>query len=273
MPNGNLHVRYLMKWVLLLLGLTVTACESAQQDSGAYTEMVLKGDAIAKQIQTTLQGSKGELHSDRVDEDGTRHPACFIQLGPALKDRRFEFSLPDRVVDLGIAGKVVYKVNDVRLGTIDVETSNSEFVFRAGFTSNGVALKDYHSSLGDAAVPDIKLENILLTIHIKPTVTQDGGISYDQPKVDFTADVDNTFIPRFSLFGKTIDVVDTLTNYRHDLCTAVQKQIQTALDDPVRKAALGKKIQEGIAGRLAGPGSALLGLRFQGADLVVRFRR
>ncbi len=260
-----------MKWLAPLGVLLFSACGSGQE-AMPYTELVLKGDLIAKQIQGSLAGTKGELHADRIDPDGKRHPGSWVQLGPALKDRRFEFSLPDKTVDLGYAGSITYRVNDVRLNTIAMVSAPSEFVLSATFLSDGVAIKGAHNTLGESVVPGIKLDNIRLAIHLKPEVL-DGKVSYDEPRVEFTANVDNTFIPRFTVMGYTVDVMDGLTHYRHDLCASVQRQIQLALDDPARKAALGAKIQEGIAGQLAGPNSPVIGLRFQGTDLVVRLRR
>jgi hypothetical protein len=110
-------------------------------------------------------------------------------------------------------------------------------------------------------------------VHLKPVVTRDSEITYDKPRVEFTANVDNTFIPRFALLGQTIDVMDTLTNYRRQLCRSIQQQMQKALDDPARKALLAKKISDGIAGQIVGPSGAIVGLRFQGTDLVVQLRK
>jgi|GEM_PF-5090950 len=254
--------------VALFVSLIAMGCAQEPQ----YTELTLKGDLIAKQIQASLAGTKGELHADRIDPDGTRHPGCWIQLGPALKDKRFEFSLPEKKIDLGYAGTITYHVDDVRLGTIQMAAAQNEFVLTATFTSDGVAIKGEHSTLGDSVVPGIKLNNMLLVVHLKPVV-DDEKITYDDPKVEFTADVDNTFIPRFTVMGHTVDVFDALTHYRKDLCQAVQREIQKALDDPARKAALAEKIQEGIAGQLAGPNSPVVGLRFQGTDLIVKLRK
>lgn len=261
-----------MRYVILGLCLLASACGSSQQATDSQ-ELVLKGDAIASQIQASLAGTKGEFHSDRITADGKRLPGCFIQLGPMLSDKRFEFSLPDRVIDLGYAGEIVYKINDVRLSSVDVTSAGGEFILGAKFASNDVALKGSHSWLGDAVVPDIKLDNMRLTVHLKPVVTEDGRITYDKPKVEFTADVDNTFIPRFSVMGRTVDVVDALTNYRRDLCYSIQRQMQKALDDPARKASLASKIADGISGQIGGGKSAVLGLRFDGTDLIVRLRR
>jgi hypothetical protein len=255
---------------LLLLCLCASACGVGQQ-SGTYTELVLKGEGIAKKIQSSLAGASGEFNGDTVGPDGRRQPGCFVQLGPALGDKRFDFSLPDRIVDLGYAGQVIYRVNHVKLKSVDVASADGDFVLTAGFAGSDVPLKGSHSVLGDAAVPDIKLDHIKLVIRLKPVVS-DGKITYDRPRVEFTADVDNTFIPRFSVMGQTIDVMDTLTNYRHDLCASIQRKIQGALDDPERKAALAKKISDGISGQI-GSGNAVAGLRFQGTDLVVQLRK
>ncbi|HTQ09112.1 MAG TPA: hypothetical protein VMI31_03490, partial [Fimbriimonadaceae bacterium] len=234
--------------ILALLGCLFTlGCAQEPQ----YTELTLKGDAIAKQIQFGLAGTKGELHADKVDPDGTRHPGCWIQLGPALHDKRFEFSLPEKKVDLGYAGTITYHVADVRLGVIEVAAKPNEFVLTSTFTSEGVAIKGEHSSLGGAVVPGIKLTNMRLVVHLKPVVV-DGSITYDDPRVEFTADVDNTFIPRFSVMGYTVDIIDAMTHYRHDLCLAIQRQIQAGLEDPGRKAALADQIRAGIAGQLGG---------------------
>ena len=263
-----------MKWLPLALVACVTACTSSQaQESAGYTELVLHGDMIAHQIQASLAGTKGELRSDKVDPDGTRHPGSFVQFGPGMKDKRFEFSLPDKRIDLGYAGQITYRVNDIKLDTVDMYSTTREFIITASFISNGVALKGSHSALGESVVPGIKLQNMQLAIHLIPIVTPEGKISYSEPHVTFAADVDNTFIPRFSVLGRSVDIVDSLTHYRHDLCETVQTQIQKALDDPARKEALSEKIQEGIAGRLSGPSSAVLSLKFQGTDLVVRLRR
>jgi hypothetical protein len=265
-----------MKCALLLLcAITVPYGPNlgAGQENVPYTELVLHGDAIAAQIQTSLAGTKGELHADKVDAVGTRHPGCFVQLGPSLGDRRFEFSVPDSVVDLGYAGQIVYKVNDIRLETVGIAASTSEFILSANFMSKGVALKGAHSSLGGAVVPGIILDHMRLVIHLKPVVTTDGKISYDEPRVKFTSDVDNTFIPSFRVMGYTVDVVDAITHYHRDLCASIERQIQRALEDPTRKAALAQKIQDGISGQIAGTTAALVSLRFQGTDLVVRLRK
>lgn len=261
-----------MKGAAFLIGIAIAAF-GCGQEGAPYTEVVLSGNAIAAQIQKSLVGTKAEFHSDRTTKDGRTVPGCFVRFGPSLSDRRFEFSLPDRVVDLGYAGEITYKIDSVKLRSVTVASTGGEFVLSASFFSDGVALKGAHSVLGDAAVPDIELDNMLLVVRLKPLVTADNKITYDKPRVEFTANVDNTFIPRFNLLGHTIDVVDTLTNYRQELCASIQKQIQRALDDPTRKAALAKKIEDSIAGQIAGPSSPVLGLRFQGADLVVRLRK
>jgi hypothetical protein len=260
-----------MKWSFLCLCFVANACGAASQGS-APNELVLRGEGIAKQIQTSLAGTTGEFNSDSIGADGKGRAGCFIQLGPALGERRFEFSLPDRVVDLGYAGQIIYRINHVKLKTLDVASTEGNFVLTAAFAASDVALKGSHSALGDAAVPDISLDHMRLIIRLKPVVA-DGKITYDQPRVEFKADVDNTFIPRFSVMGETIDVMDTLTNYRRDLCTSIQKKIQLALDDPARKAALAKKIEEGIRSQVDGPSGRLVGLRFEGTNLVVQLRK
>lgn len=254
-----------------IVGLLTCACNSTRQ--AAENELVLRGDVIARQIQASLSGTTGEFHCDQIGSDGGRKPGCYLQLGPQLGARRFEFSLPDRVVDLGFGGQLVYKVNRIKLQSVEVRSAVGEFVIAARFLSPDVALKGSHSVLGDAAVPDIKLENMRLTIRLTPQVGAGNKISYERPTVEFKANVDNTFIPRFKVMGKTIDVMDSLTNYRRDLCASIQKQIQLALEDPARKAALAKKIEEGIAGQITGPSSPVIGLRFHGTDLIVKLRR
>jgi hypothetical protein len=254
-------------WILIALALSSVACGSGQNKN--YSELVLHGDSIAKQIQSSLAGTIGELHADRVDSNGIHHPGCFVQLGSALGDKRFEFSLPDRTIDLGYAGHITYWVNAIKLTGIEMSSSTKDFVLTASFSSDGVTLKGAHSTLGESVIPGIKLDRMRLVVHLKPVVTTDGKITYDDPRVEFTADVDNTFIPRFTIMGQTVDVVDALTHYRSDLCNSVRREVQKALDDPTRKAALAQKIQDGIAG----PSSPVLGLRFQGTDLIVRLRR
>lgn len=261
-----------MRWPIFALCFCSIACGSSQE-GGPYSELVLRGDAIARQIQTSLQGAKGEFHADHVDQKRVHTPGCFLQLGPSLGDRRFEFSLPDRVVDLGYAGQITYRVNDIRLNSIGVASTDGSFVVAANFDTRGAALKGSHSLLGDLAVPDIRLDHIRLTVWLKPVVTREGLITYDEPRVRFTADVDNTFIPRFSLLGQTIDIVDSMTSYRRDLCQSIQTQIQRALDDPARKAVLARKLADGISGEITGPKSAVVGLRFQGTDLIVKLRK
>lgn len=249
-----------------------SACGSTSQSVPIGSEITLRGDAIAREIEKALEGTKGEFHCDRVATGGDRIPGSFLQLGPGLGDRRFDFSVPDRRVDLSYAGAIVYKVNHIRLDKVSVASADGEFVFTAGFKCSDVALKGFHSALGDAAVPDIQLEKMRLTVRLVPVVTPEGRITYDRPRVTFTADVDNTFLPRFELLGRKVDVMDSLTNYRRDLCKSIQQSIQRALDDPARKLALAYKIEQGITGEITGPSSPLLGLRFQGTDLVVRLR-
>ena len=269
-----MNVTNTMRLLPLLIWPLMCACSSGHaQEPAPFTELTLHGDMIAKQVETSLQGTQCELHADKVDEDGTRHPRSFVQLGPSLSDKRFDFSVPDYVTDLGYAGQITYRVSDIRLKTIEMAAVANEFVISASFVSHGVALKGEHSTLGDAVIPGIKLDDMHLAIHLKPIVTQDGKITYDEPRVEFTADVDNTFIPRFTVLGHTVDVVDSLTHYRREFCSAIQKQIKKALDDPARKAALADKIQQGIAGQFGGSSNAILGLRFQGTDLVVKLRR
>lgn len=246
--------------------------QGGQDSAGKGSELRLRGDAIARQIEATLHGTQGEFNADQV-VNGRRVPGSFIQLGPALGDRRFEFSVPDRVVDLSYAGKIYYRVDHIRLDQIHVRTADGQFVFDSTFRTGSVALKGSHSVLGDAAVPDIRLQNIHLQVRLVPVVLSTGKITYESPKVTFTADVDNTFLPRFELLDNTVDVMDAVTNYRWDLCRSIQTAIQSALDDPVRKAALAAKIQEGIAGELTGPKSPIASLRFEGTDLLVMLRR
>src|SRR5690348_10406460 len=97
---------------LALTCCCLAACKSAGQEP-ASSEITLRGESIAGQIQAKLVGAKGQFHCDSVGKDGVRRPGCFVQLGPSLGDRRFDFSLPDRVVDLSYAGKIVYKVNRI----------------------------------------------------------------------------------------------------------------------------------------------------------------
>lgn len=261
-----------LKWFCLVGMLLASACGTGQ-DPATYSEILLKGDIIAKQIQASLSGTKGELHGDLIDKGGSRHPGSFIQLGPQLHDRRFEFSIPDYDIDLGYAGKITYRLNDVQLKSVEIASSPADFVLKAAFLSNGTAIQGSHSALGETVVPGIRLNNILLVVHLKPVVTADGKITYDEPRVEFTAEVDNTFLPKFEVMGQTVDVVDFMTHYRKNLCGTIQRQIQTALDDPARKAALAQKISDGISGQIAGPGGAIVGLRFQGSDLIVRLRK
>lgn len=241
------------------------------QERGDFSEITLRGDAIARHIQNSLQGAKGEFDADRW-VGGKRLPGSYLQLGPALGDRRFEFSVPERTVDLSYAGSIIYRVHHIKLGQVRVSSENGEFVVRASFTTSGVALKGAHSTLGDAAVPDIRLDNMRLIVRLTPVVTPEGRITYDRPAVKFTADVDNTFLPRFNILGRTVDVLDALTNYRRDLCRSIESGIQKALDNPAGKAALAAKIDEGIAGEITGPQSPISSLRFHGTDLVVRLR-
>src|SRR5690349_13279366 len=130
LPPGRRKVMSLLPMVLLL--------------ASADSEITIPGTAIAQQIQLSLVDLKAELHADRIGNDGKRIPGSFLQLGHRLGDRRFEFSVPDREVDLGYAGKIIYRVHDVRLQSVKVSTVQGEFIFDAAFFSKGVALKGSH---------------------------------------------------------------------------------------------------------------------------------
>ncbi len=231
--------------------------------SKGSTEFKVSGNAIAVQLTQLLAGTKAHFNSDRKGR-----PGCYLLIGAADPARRFEFSLPDRVKDLGFAGQIIYRIRDINLSTIKVVADERAFTLIASFESEGVELKGSHSRLGDAAVPDIELNNMQLRIKLIPVATAGGSISYESPEVSFSADVDNTFVPRFRLLGKTIDIMDTLTNYRNQLCRSVQAQIQHALNESSRKEALARQVALAI-----GPGSSRVEtLRWEGTDLIVVLR-
>ena len=243
-----------------MLAIIVSALGCGQAPP-AGQELVLRGPALARSLSEALQGTTA-----RFDSTG-----CWVHLRGAFGEQNFSFALPDRVRDLGYAGEIRYRIRDINLKDLRVTASDRDFIITAAFESNGVELKGVHSLLGDAAVPDVELDNMVLSVMLRPVITGSGSISYEQPRVDFKADVDNTFVPRFAISGRTIDVMDTLTNYRRDLCRSIEVQIQKALDSPERKAALARKIGEVVASSTKA--SPVAGLQFRGSDLIVRLKR
>lgn len=231
---------------------------------GESVELRMSGPAVAAQLQSLLAGSKAHFNADEGANAG-----CYVQFGNGSSVKRFEFSLPNRVKDLGIAGTITYKINDINLDDLQVSATAQKFVIAARFESRGVELKGLHSMLGDAGVPDIELDDMRLQISLKPITTRDGSITYDDPQVSFTAKVDNTLAPRFSILDHTIDIMDTLTNYRDDICHSIQTQVQRALDKTDRKAALAKLIGSAIGN---GSQSRIESLRWEGTDLIVKMR-
>lgn len=230
------------------------------------TELRLSGPAIANQLAVLLEGSKAHLNADEKGK-----PGCYVQFGGGPSAKRFQFSLPNRVRDLGYAGDITYKINDVNLDKLTVEATAQQFILTATFESKDVELKGSHTWLGDAGVPDIELDRMVLQIKLKPIATKDGSISYTSPEVSFSARVDNTLAPRFRILGNTIDIMDTLTNYRNDLCRAIQQQVLTALDRPERKEALAKQVTAAIASQ-TNDTSRIQSLRWEGTDLLVSLR-
>lgn len=250
----------------LLIALALIASSAAM--AKPWT-LKIQGSKIAEQIDRAMAGVQLELDADRKGPDGV------LVNGGLLKSNftgnapeQFSFSVPSYRVELGWLGSLKYQVHGIRLSHVATQASTDEFVIQAFFTGSGRELVGSHNFLGEAAVPDISLTDMLAEIRLKPCLTPDGQISYADPRVSFRSKMRSQGLT-FKMNGQEIDMLDRLTGYQRQLSTKVSNELQDLLASESRRASICAQINLAIRNQIKPLKSNISAYTWSGTDLTV----
>lgn len=248
-------------------------------------ELRVTGPELARMIESTFAGTSIHLADDSTVRG---RPASFIQLGPALRGQRMYFSMPAHDVGLGFGGKARFLVNDVnsdpnylaatpagraKFGqTITVGATAGEFVMTVRFEDEGIEIRGVPggrlASLRDSVVPDVQINSISLQIRLVPVTLPGGaGIAFRPAIVSFGGNIESEGLSTVSLFGRKVDLLDELTNYKAELKRTIEREVARTVDAnlPVIAANLTTEIRR----RGAALGVTVSSVRFEGTSLVI----
>lgn len=236
-------------------------------------------------LETAFAGTSIHL----ADDSSVRgRPASYIQLGPALRGQRVFFSIPAHDVGLGFGGRARFFVSDVnsdpdyltatpggraKFGqTITVGATPAEFVVNVRFEDEGVEIRGIPGGrlarFRDTVVPDVQINTIQLQIRLVPaSLPNGGGIGFRPVIVTFRGDIESEGLGTMSLFGRRVDLLDELTNYKAELKRTIEREVARTVDAnlPVIAANLTTEIRR----RGAALGVTVSSIRFEGTSLVI----
>lgn len=227
---------------------------------------------IVEKIQATFKGVQVFVGEDRVDPKGKPIPGSAIVFGPALGNKRVEFSVPAQTRDLGWLGQIKYVPNGISVRDYSVRATEREYEVTLYFASSGPALKGSHSWLGDAGAPDIDLKAAHVIVRMRPSVAEETRIYFQNPEVAFWADVQTQGLT-WNVMGRKVDLLDSVTGYRDQIKEAIEAQLAHALAGPNARTLLSQKVQEFLQQQAARFGAKVSRIQLDGTELVLTLRR
>lgn len=227
---------------------------------------------IVQKIKATFEGVQVQVGEDSLDGKGKLVPGSAIIFGPALGRKRVDFSVPAQVKDLGLLGQVKYVANGISVRDYSVRATEKEYEVTLYFASRGPALKGSHSFLGDGPIPDIELKAAHVIVRMRPAVTPEGKLFFEQPEVAFWADVQTQGLT-WNVMGRRVDLLDSVTGYRNTIKDAIESQMTKALAGPNARSLLAEKVQEFIGQQAAKFGAKVSRIRLDGTELLLTLQR
>jgi hypothetical protein len=222
---------------------------------------------IVKRIKTIFSEVKLTLGPDLSGLDGKPISGSLLEFGPALNRKKVTFSVPEKRVDLGLLGTLIYSPNGIFIRDTSVRATAKEYEVVLYFASDGPALKGKHSWLGDGGAPDINLDNAHVIVRMRP-VARDGKITFQKPTAMFYADMRTEGLS-FNVLGRQVDLVQSATGYRDQIKNAIESQLVAALDGSGARQLLSDRIQDIVQAEAAKFNAKVTGLGLSGMDLAI----
>ena len=233
-------------------------------------EIRFSGDELAGFIQHAFIRTRIRLHQD------AKNPAelSWIDIGSQFNDHRFVFAIPPKDIDLGLAGRARYVVNDIQSvpEPITAVARNGAFVILIKFEDDGTELKG--TPIGRLrrfrtnAIPDVQIRDIHLLITLRPSNDPSAQeIRFQPSQVTFLGATQAEGLGNVRLFGRRVDLLDPLTDYKRVIRTAIEREVKKLIDRNLPR--LGEQVTETIRARGGGMGMKINSVRFAGTDLVI----
>lgn len=253
-----------------MLRILVTGFLIAAAAEGA--EIRFSGDELAGLIQQAFSRTKIRLHQE------TKNPRAlsWIDIGSPFNDQRFVFAIPPKDIDLGLAGQARYVVNDVRSApeptAITAVARDGAFVLQIKFEDGGTELEG--SPIGSlrriraGAIPDVQIRDIHLLITLRPVNDPNAReIRFHPSEVTFLGATQAGGLGNLRLFGRRVDLLNPLTDYKRVIRTAIEREVKKLIDRNLPR--LAEQVTETIRARGSGMGMRINSVRFAGTDLVI----
>ena len=149
--------------------------------------------------------------------------------------------MPEKKIDLGYAGAIVYRLNSLRMASCHCKEEGGDLVFAATLKSDGPTLKGSHTALGNRLVPDVGMKkNMLLTIRLTPAIDKNGRPIYQNARASFTSEVSSS-LGELSIGSEHVDLLDEVTGYRKSICQGIGDEITKSLRSPELQASIAKQ--------------------------------
>jgi hypothetical protein len=253
---------------ILILALLALSARGA-----AGAELRIGGTELAAMIQTAFRGTAIRLHHD---EGGK--PASFIRLGPRLRGETMTFSIPATEIRLGFGATARYEIDDVNslpastsakeaVDSIAVSATDDTFIVTIHFEDGGTEIRGAPGGrlarFREGAVPDLQVDDIAVRILLTP---QPGRIGFQPSRVFFSGNVQarGTLVP---FFGRRIDVLDEVTDYKTTVKAAIEREVKKLVDRNL--PAVATSIQNEVRRRTNGSGLTVQAVRFEGTTLTI----
>ncbi|MHB8872167.1 MAG: hypothetical protein ACYC8T_00625 [Myxococcaceae bacterium] len=239
----------------LLTALTLTLpCSAA--------ELRVPGADLARVLEEALTGTQVHLDHD-LGKGAKAAPRSFVALPPGLGSKRLEFSVAEQVFDLGSAGEVEYRVNDVNLLRSQVAATARDYVLTLYFEDEGKEVLSRHRGgmfdLG-GAVPDLQMNAMKMEVVLTTSSAKDRP-SFSSAKVRFDADI-RPDGDGASLLAGALES----SGYQEQIKRAIEREAQKSIGGPGVLEALSAKLWDALNERAGGKAAKA---RFDGTDLVI----
>jgi hypothetical protein len=250
--------------ILITTLLFATAAQAA--------EIRFSGDELAGFIQHAFIGTRIRLHQE------AKNPGelSWIDIGSRFNDHRFVFAIPPKDIDLGLAGRARYVVNDIRSAPeqtpITAVARDGAFVIRIKFEDEGTELKGTPIGrlrrIRASAIPDVQIRDIHLLITLRPSNEPNAQeIRFQPSQVTFLGATQAGGLGNVSVFGRRVDLLNPLTDYKRVIRSAIEREVKKLIDRNLTR--LGEQVTQTIRARGGSMGMRINSVRFAGTDLVI----
>jgi hypothetical protein len=252
---------------LVLLVAAAVAADRSAQSSPSPLEFTVPASQLIQALERAFDGTEFSVLPPRADPFAATKARMVF--GKPFGERSIEFELPDRRVELGRAGTLLYRVGEIRLVDHAIEAAEDAFVVRADFVSDGPAIKGFHDRLGDLGAPDIRLRDMRLVIRMKPGRTPDGRPTYGNIQTRFAAEYDSP-VRRFTIAGRQVDLNDLFVSFDRALQKAISTELDRAFDNDAAREAFAQHLWSSVEQVTSPLGMKPQSAEFQGTSLRVR---